>query len=52
MTFIKDQLEDLLNFFGYTNEGGPDNLTPFFDYEGKGKEEYVQNFDGYKKLND
>jgi len=59
MNYTEEQLkyqyhtnEDLLHFFGYVEDGNPDNNTPYFDYKGKASTENVKKTNYYKKLNE
>lgn len=47
-----DNLEELLNFWGYTNVPGKNNEFGFFNYGEKAKKEYVDQFEAFKKLNE
>jgi hypothetical protein len=35
LAYQKKVNEELIHFFGYAKDGRPDNITPFFDFEGK-----------------
>lgn len=48
MKFIMENLEELLNFFGYTNVPGRENHTPFFDYQENANLEHQAKFEGFK----
>ena len=49
--YQKDMNEELLHLFGYVEDGKEDNNTPFFDFEGKAKEENVKKIGAFKELN-
>lgn len=53
MQYIMDNMEEYLNFFGYTTapEGNEPNPYSFFDYKEKAKAEYVEQYYGFEKLN-
>lgn len=42
-----DNLEEQLNFWGYTNVPGKENETPFFDYKENANPEHQAKFNGY-----
>jgi hypothetical protein len=47
---MKDSLEKEVHFFGYAKQDG--NPFGFFDYDGKAKQENLDEFEGFKKLNE
>ena len=50
MQYIKDCLEKEIHFFGYSVKDG--NKYGFFDFEGKAKQDSLDAFEGFKKLNE
>ncbi len=44
--------EDLIHYFGYVDDGRPNNNTPYFNYEGKAKPENVAKSCKFKELNE
>lgn len=52
MKYIMDNLEEHLNFWGYTNVPGKDNDFGFFDYKNNANDQHTQKFEGYKELNE
>lgn len=47
-----ENLEEQLNFWGYTTIPGKENETPFFDYKETANPEHSAKFEGYKQLNE
>lgn len=43
--------EDFIHLFGYTDDGRPNNNTPYFDYKGKAKPENVAMSGKFKEMN-
>ncbi|CDW90322.1 fbox domain containing protein [Stylonychia lemnae] len=52
MKYIMDNLEDLLNFFGYTDHQGVKNDFEFFTYGENASQESSDKFEGFRKLNE
>lgn len=44
--------EEIVHYFGYVDDGRPNNNTPYFDYKGKAKPENVAISNKFRELND
>ncbi len=43
--------EEIIHYFGYVDDGRPNNNTPYFNYKGKAKPENVAKSGKFKELN-
>lgn len=48
LEYVKKMNEDLIHYFGYVNDGNPNNITPFFDFKGQAKPESIAQTNGFK----
>ena len=44
--------EEIVHYFGYVDDGRPNNNTPYFDYKGKAKPENVAISNRFRELNE
>lgn len=47
-----DNLEEHLNFFGYTDVPGKNNEFGFFDYKDKANPDCTSKYEGFKQVNE
>lgn len=43
--------EEIIHYFGYVDDGRPNNNTPYFNYKGKALAENVAKSGKFKELN-
>jgi hypothetical protein len=44
--------EEIIHYFGYVDDGRPDNNTPYFNYKGKAQPENVAKSNKFRELNE